>query len=259
MYLERLKIFADDNPYYTYGGMFYNCNYINRLPNCTEYLILRFNESIESLEPQPFFKDRSPTGYPIAKDFFKETTLPKGYELRDGCGAVFDGKNGHVCFVERKIDETHAIITESQFDSDKDLRNYKYWNRRTVELKVGKATLSGVGELIGFIYPPIKDIRTERKNKPQIEITEEFVNVRTSANGSIKSVGCYCPMGIYDVLDSKEIDGYLWYRIDKDCWVREGSWLNFYSGDDELTKLKKENYQLKADMKKIEEIIRKWV
>ena len=256
MYLERLGIFADDNPYYQYGGEFYNCLYDNMLPNCTEYLLLRFNEAMGNTAPVPFFNNRSALGYPVAKDWIKETLLPTGTGLRDGCGAVFNGTMGHVCFVERKIDETHAIITESQYDSNKDLRNYKYWQKRTVELKVGKATLAGVGELLGFIYPTIKDIRTERKNKPQIEITEEFVNVRTSANGDIKNVGAYCPMGIYDVLNTKEVDGWIWYKIDSKSWVREGDWLKYYPAEDSL---KEENEQLKADMKKIEEIVKRWV
>ena len=256
MYLERLGIFSEDNKYYQYGGEFYNCSYANMLPNCTEYCLLRTFEAMETDAPVQLFNGRSALGYPKAKDWLKDTVLPTGTELKSGCIGVFNGVAGHVLWVERKIDETHAIITESQFDSNKDLRNYKYWNRRKVELKVGKATLSGVGELLGFIYPNIKDIRTERKNKPQIEITEEFVNVRTSANGDIKNVGAYCPMGIYDVLNTKEVDGFIWYKIDSKSWVREGEWLKYFPVQDSL---KEENEQLKADMKRIEEIVRRWV
>lgn len=256
MYLERLGVFADDNPYYQYGGEFYNCLYDNMLPNCTEYCLLRIFEAMEVSSPVQLFSNRSPLGYPTAKDWIKYTLLPTGDYIRDGCGAVFNGNYGHVCFVERKIDDTHAIITESQYDANKDLRNYKYWNKRTVELQVGKATLSGVGELIGFIYPPIKDIRTTRQNKAQIEILEEYVNVRTSANGSIKVDGCYCPMGIYDVLNQKEVDGWIWYKIDSKSWVREGDWLKYYP---EENSLKEENEQLKADMKRIEEIVKRWI
>lgn len=256
MYLERLGIFGEDNIYYQYGGQFYNCIYDNMLPNCTQYCMLRIFESTEASEPYQIFDGRSATGYPVAKEWFEKTILPKGYEIKDGCVAVFDGRYGHVCYVERKLDETSAIISESQYDSDKSLRNYKYWNKRTARLEVGKATLSGVGELIGFIYPDIKDIRTEKKSKPQIEVLEDYVNVRSSAGGDIKNKGCYCPMGIYDVLNSKNVDGYMWYKIDSKCWVREGSWLKYYSDDDELTRLKKENDELKARLKKIEEIAR---
>ena len=263
MYLERLNIFADDNKYYSYGGAFYNCDYVNMMPNCTEYCLLRTFEAMETDAPVQLFNGRSALGYPKAKDWLKDTILPTGTELKDGCVAVFDGNYGHVAFVERKIDETHAIITESQYDDNKQgydywktQKNNKYWRKRTVELKVGKATLSGVGELIGFIYPEIKDIRTTRQNKPQIEILEEYVNVRTSANGDIKNVGAYCPMGIYDVLNTKEVDGWVWYKIDSKSWVREGEWLKYYP---EENSLKEENEQLKADMKKIEEIVRKWV
>ena len=257
MYLERLGVFAQDNPYYTYGGKFYNCIYDNMLPNCVEYALLRTFESCEVSEPFQMFEGRSATGYPTAKDWYRDTILPKGEFLMKGSVACFDGNYGHVAFVERVIDENHAIITESQYDSNKDLRNYKYWNKRTVELEIGKSTLSGVGALQGFIYLPIHDNTVSRQNKAQIEILEEYVNVRTSANGNIKNVGCYCPMGVYDVLNSKEVDGFVWYKIDSKSWVREGSWLRYYPAEDDS--LKTENEQLKADMKKIEEIVRKWV
>ena len=192
--------------------------------------------------------------------------MPTGCELKDGCVAVFDGTSGHVCFVERKIDDTHAIITESQYDENKSnwgnkTWERKYWDRRTVELKVGKATLSGVGKLIGFIYPPIRDIRTTRNSsKEQVEILEDFVNVRKSANGEITNVGCFCPVGIFDVLDSKKIDGYVWFKLDENAWVREGDWLVYYPEDSgELERLRKENAELKAAMNDVFEIIKRWL
>jgi len=259
MYLERLNIFSDANPYYQYGGKFYNCIYNYKLPNCTEYCLLRIFSATSAVSPYQLFSGRSPTGYPEAKKWFNDTILPKGYELRDGCVAVFDGNSGHVCFVERKLDDTHAIITESQYDENKNLRNYKYWNRRTVELIVGKATLSGVGKLIGFIYPDIDDKRTERSNKPQVEIIEEFVNVRVKPEGELVSEGCYCPMGIYDVLSTKEVNGFVWYQLDTKAWVREGSWLIYHNDDSEVARLKKENTQLREDIEKIYEIIKGWL
>ena len=250
MYLERLNRFSEDNPYYKIGGEFNTYQGDVMMPNCCAYAYLRMEEAME-LQTKDNYLIRESGGFGNAKTWFDTTPLPKGYELKSGCIGVFNGVAGHVLWVERKIDDTHAIITESQYDDDKTLRNYKYWNRRTVELEVGKATLGGVGALIGFIYPSIKDIRTERKNKPQIEITEEFVNVRTSADGSVKNIGCYCPMGIYDVLNTKEVDGFVWYKIDSKSWVK------YYPVEDDS--LKTENEQLKADMKKIEEIVRKWV
>ena len=259
MYLERLNIFSDKSPYYQYGGKFYNCTYSYKLPNCTEYCLLRIFSATEASQPYQLFQGRSATGYPVAKSWFKDTLLPTGYELRDGCVAVFDGTSGHVCFVERKIDDTHAIITESQYDENKSnwgnkTWERKYWDRRTVELVVGKATLSGVGKLIGFIYPSIKDKRVQRNSNEQVRITEDFVNVRREPEGQLTNEGCFCPLGLYNVLDSEEVNGFVWYKLDTGCWVREGSWLEHYDPSGELERLIKENAELKAKLKRIEDI-----
>lgn len=253
MILERLSSKGiDTSPYYVPNGQFNTSPPYSdvQMPNCTMYAFCRSYEICEATER--FDIARKGGGFGNAKDWYKDSPLPKGSKIRVGSIAVFNGSYGHVAIVERVVDSTHALISESQYDPDKTLRNYKYWQKRTVELVVGKATLSGVGELLGFIYLPIKDIRTSRNDKEQIEIIEEYVNVRTSANGTIKTEGCYLPMGIYNVLNSKEADGYVWYKIDSKAWVREGSWLKHYAANDEVG-------ELKADMKKIYEIIKRWL
>lgn len=259
MFLSRLNIFADDNKYYLIGGQFNDYSGSVRMPNCTSYAYLRMEEAME-LQKKDNYLIRTSGGFGNAKTWFSTTPLPKGYDLKEGSVAVFDGNAGHVLFVEEMIDKTHAIITESQYDDDKTLRNWKFWNRRTVELVVGKATLSGVGKLIGFIYPEIHDLRTHRNSKEQVEITEDFVNVRKKPNGEVTNVGCYCPVGIFDVLDSKEDNGWIWYKLDENCWVREGTWLIHYPADSgELERLKIENARLKEDMADIYSIIERWL
>lgn len=233
MFLERLSSNGiDTSPYYVPNGKYNTAppNSDVQMPNCTMYAFCRTYEETETTERYPVA--RSSGGFGNAKDWYKDSPLPKGSQIKTGAIACFDGKCGHVAIVERVIDDTHALISESQYDSDKSLRNYKYWQKRIVELQVGKATLSGVGKLQGFLYPPINDVRTERKSVPQVEVTEEYVNVRKEPNGELSCNGCYCPMGIYDVLDTKISDGFKWYRIDKDCWIREGSWLTYYPEDD---------------------------
>ena len=253
MFLERLSSKGiDTSPYYVPNGQ-YNTSppYSEvQMPNCVMYAFCRTYEETEATER--YDVARVGGGFGNAKDWYSQSPLPKGSKMKTGAIACFDGTYGHVAIVERVIDSNHALISESQYDSDKSLRNYKYWQKRIVELEVGKATLSGVGALQGFLYPSINDIRTSRNNKPQIEILEEFVNVRSSAGGKIKVDGCYCPMGIYDVLNTKEVDGFVWYKIDSKSWVREGSWLKHYAANDEVG-------ELKADMKKIYEIIKRWL
>ncbi len=256
MFLTRLNIFDSENPYYKEGGKFNSFSADVQMPNCTCYAYLRMEEMMELTEPNNYLIS-SAGGFPNAKNWFNSTSLPKGYVLREGSIAVFDGNYGHVCVVEKIIDSNHAIITQSQYDSNKARRDYKYWEKRSAELTVGKATLAGVGKLIGFIYPPINDKRVARnEEKNQVGIIDDFVNVRESANGNIKDQGCYCPAGVYNVLNTKEVDGFVWYKLDNKCWVREGDWLVHYPKEsDEIGELKRTIKSLQDKLSRIKEIL----
>lgn len=253
MYLERLSCNGiDTSKYYAYGGTFNpvkSATSDSAMPNCTDYALCRGYEASQKDKPFPIAK--STLGFGNAKDWYKSSPLPKTKQIVTGSIAVFDGKYGHVAFVERKIDDTHALISQSQYDANKKLRNYKYWEKRVVELVVGKATLSGVGALLGFLILPIKDTRTIRNtNVEQISIKEEMVNVRVKPNGDVVQVGCYAPQGLYNVLSKQTVDDYVWYEIDTGCWVRQGSWIEYYPIEDkEIVRLQEENKQLKKIIK----------
>jgi len=253
MFLERLQNYGiESSPFYEYGGTFNpvpSAKSDTAMPNCTDYAICRTYEATEA--PKPYPVATTNLGFPNAKYWFDKTPLAKGCELKPGSIAVFDGNSGHVAYVERVIDKTHAIISESQYDKNKSLRNYKWFETREVELVVGKATLGGVGPLIGFIYTPIHDIRVNRDyNSEQIEITQPMVNVRTAPEGYVFQNGCYCPIGIYNVKGKKEVNGYMWYQLEEEHWVREGEWLNYYELSD-IASLKKENEELRRLLKEI--------
>ena len=253
MYLERLsKNGMESSPYYQSQTFNKAKGTITDLPNCTCFCQCRAYESTEAGEPFGMFYGYSIGGYPNAKNWYEKTTLPKGTELKTGSIAVFSGEFGHVLYVEQRIDSTHALISQSQYDADKSLRNYKYYESKVVELVVGKATLSGIGKLIGFIYLPINDIRTSRNTfTDQIEITEEMVNVRIEPNGDLFQKGCYIPTGIYNALDKRNDGTYDWYKVEGNHWVREGNWLKFYPGVEEDT-LEKENAELKEQVAELQ-------
>lgn len=256
MFLERLQsIGIEDSKYYEYGGT-YNPVPSSRsdtaMPNCTDFAICRTYEATEPSKPYPVACNS--LGFPNAKYWFDRTPLAKGYELKVGSIVVFDGNFGHVAFVERVLDRTHALISQSQYDSNKSLRNYKYFETREVELVVGKSTLSGVGALIGYIYTPINDIRVKRESgKEQIAITQPMVNVRVIPGGDVYMAGCYAPMGIYDVKGKGIYNNYMWYELEKDHWVREGEWLEYYEPSD-IETLKRENQELKQRLNEIERL-----
>lgn len=250
MFLERLSSFGlSDSPYFIPSGKFNTAPSDSdiQMPNCTMYAYLRSFEAVNASNPFPIA--RNGLGFGNAKTWYSESPLKKGSEIRTGSIACFDGNYGHVAFVERKIDNNHALISESQYDADKSLRNYKYWQKRIVELEAGKATLGGVGELQGFLYLDIQDIRTKRSEKEQIEILEDFVNVRIEPNGDLLQKGCFAPMGIYNVLSKEQVNGYWWYQIGRKAWVREGNWLRYYEPADDMM----------ADLREIKRLISKWV
>ena len=252
MFLQRMsKAGMDSSPYYQNATFNHAKGTNNDLPNCTQFAICRTYESCEVAKPFVMFYDKSAGGYYEAKNWYAKTTLPKGTELKTGSIAVFDGSSGHVLYCEQKIDSTHALISQSQYDKNKSLRNYKYYESKVVELVVGKATLSGIGKLIGFIYLPINDIRTNRNTfTDQIEITEDMVNVRIEPNGELFQKGCYIPRGIYNVLESRKVGEYYWYCVEENHWVREGEWLKFYPGV-EQSDLEKENAELKEQVEEM--------
>ena len=232
--MPRLNVFVDDNKYYKTKTFNKALGTINDIPNCTQYCVSRTYESGECETPFVMFKGRGAGGYPTAKDFFADSILPKGYDLKEGCIAVFDGNYGHVAFVEEVIDDTHAVISQSQYDSNKSLRNYKYWEKRTVKLVVGQTSMSGIGALIGYIYIPYKDIRVKRDStQHQIEITESMVNVRKTPNGDVFCKGLYAPKGIFNVVNTEIVDGYKWFELEHEHWVREGEWLREYDVSNE--------------------------
>ena len=256
MFLERLNNYGiDSSKYYKYGGTYNpvkSATSDTAMPNCTDYALCRGYEATQCDKPFPIAK--ASLGFGNAKDWWKQSPLPHTNEIVAGSIACFDGAYGHVAFVERVIDKTHALISQSQYDKNKSLRNYKYWEKRVVELVVGKATLSGVGALQGFLILPVNKIDVARNSKfEQIEITQEMVNVRVKPNGEVVQNGCYAPMGIYNVLSKQVVDNYTWYEIDKNCWVREGSWITYYEKQD-FEALIKENEELKNRLKEIERL-----
>ena len=56
------------------------------------------------------------------------------------------------------------------------------------------------------------------ENKNQIEVKVNNLNVRTDGTLSAESIG-YANIGYYDYYETKENDGYTWYRIDMFQWV----------------------------------------
>lgn len=232
MFLERLDAPILGTEYYKPNGT------ATDMPNCTKYCHDRSQESCQNPSLK-MFKDSGASGFPEADNWLDKTILPTGNDPKAGSVAVFSNNGGskHVAFVERVNDDGTVLITDSRYDDDKSLRNDRFWRMvDNVVLKVGKIpTISGVGELLGFMYLPIKDLRVNRDSTiSQLEIVKHGVRCRENygKNSAIVNEGCYVPLGIYDVLETREADGYIWCRVDDSSWIaHDDSWSNLYLVD----------------------------
>ena len=198
-----------------------------QMPNCTMNAHCGGHEECDAKELIDIARPGG--GFGNAKTWWTQSPLPKGSEPRIGSIAVFDGNCGHVIVLVRKISKTRYLVHDSSYDDNKNRRDWKFWRIYQVDLVVGQQPISGVGKLLGFIYLPINDIRVERNTtKEQVEITEEMVNVRKEPEGAVYCEGCYCPMGVFNVLAKKTLNGHTWFKLQEDHWVRDGDWLTHY-------------------------------
>lgn len=237
MFLERLDKPVLNTTYYVPN------NNVNDMPNCTKYCHDRSQEACENVNLE-LFKDRGTRGFPSAENWLEESALPTGDNLKLGSVACFSNEGGtmHVAFIERVNSNGTCLISDSRYDDDKSLRNERFF--RTVDnvyLNVGSLPIgiNGVGKLMGFQYLPINDIRVSRdETKVQLEITKHKVNCRNSfsINSSIINEGCYVPLGIYNVLETRENDGYTWCKLEEGHWVAYSpEWARLYKVDSEDT------------------------
>ena len=220
MYLARRTVWADDNPYYKPNGTFnlLGPDDIIQIPNCTTYAFLRAQEASEQTQRQKYWI-RSSGGYGNAREWYYTTTLPKGGQPRLGAIACYDGSAGHVAIVERVYDLQHVDLSESNFSENKTLTDWHKFNyRKNVTVIPGHTTLPGTGKLIGFIYPPSVDTRTERDlTRDQVYIDPDNHNVRTgpSTDSPLVLAGSYPIEGLYNVSGEAENGGYTWLKVDR--------------------------------------------
>lgn len=230
MFLERLDPPKIGTKYYRNNGN------LNDMPNCTKYSHDRAQEACEDKELK-LFTDRVPNGFPPADEWNDHSSYATGSVPKVGSVASFSNTGGtmHVCFIERVNPDGTCLISDSRYDDDKSLRNERFWRTiDNVSFKAGQIPggIPGVGELIGFQYLPIDDIRTSRdETKTQLEIIKTKVNCRSSygLNSPIVNEGCYVPEGIYDVLETRQCDGYLWCKVQEGHWIAyDDKWANLY-------------------------------
>lgn len=168
---------------------------------------------------------------------------------------VYDGTYGHVQFME-----TDTMYSEYSNGNPDSFRN---------------GTFERKSNLIGFLHYPNEVLSPVDRNTgvDQIQTTDTSLRIRNkpSLNGEIMG---YVQVGYYNVLDSKEADGYTWYKLGNGRWCANVTTIYLPSDDTDIIKeieryfdsmkekvrvLSNENTDLKGDMKKIEDISRRWI
>lgn len=226
---------------------------------CTWYAYYR---ALEVGMSAPCWWDRATqTGsYTNAKEWLNEFREPwevKGTDYTPVAGdiVVWDGEYGHVQFME--TDTMYSEYRSGNADS--------FSNGKLSQYK---------GVLLGYLHYPYENVLPVERNKnvAQIETTDESLRIRTEPSLSGEIVG-HVQTGYYNVLDQKEADGYTWYEISKDRWCANITTIYLAPEEEDIIKelekyfdgmkltithLTNENADLKADMKKIEEVAEKW-
>lgn len=124
------------------------------------------------------FSNRDAGGFRDAKYWYTDYMHEKGSIPKIGSIAVWDGTYGHVAFVHGFEDLGNGYYNIHVYESNYSGRtNAKlYFRDITYKVKVGQATISGVGKLLGFLYHPyfkeepvVK--KEETKTEPKTEQT----------------------------------------------------------------------------------------
>ena len=226
---------------------------------CTWYAYYR---ALENGMSAPCYWDRATkTGsYTNAKDWLENYREP--WEVKDvnytpkaGDILVYDGEYGHVIFME-----TDVMTSEYRNGDPNSFRNAKLGDFK--------------GDLLGILHYPYEPLNPVERNEnvAQIETTDDSLRIRTEPSLEAEIVG-HVQIGYYNVLDSKENDGYTWYEIAKDRWCADittkylpGESSDFVKeiekwANDMVTTIKTKDKtidDMRADFEKIGEVAEKW-
>lgn len=198
------------------------------------------------------------TGYPNAKEWIKYANWKTGTTPKLGAIAVWNGTAGHVAVVE-KIDGDDIYISDYNKIASK-----TFWYG-----KIDVNTYNGKGNFLGYIYNPneyssedLPDPVEKNSNKDQIYVSASNCRIRTDADINASILG-YAAIGYYNVLNTKENDGYTWYKIDKNCYIAGVDSVVYYEKgstdatkikelETEITTLTKENKTLSEKIEKLQ-------
>lgn len=223
----QLKIPKDNDKYYntSSNGGINPCRKgrpiikkLDVLCNCVGYEVGRFNSETQE-EKCLFF------GSMNAKSFYAYALkwgLPTGQEPKVGACACWDGgksKKGHVANVEEVDKKTgDCSLSSSGFEA------YKFKLQKKCNKK-NNYGMSSSYKFLAFIYNPhiievTKPVeRNEDTNQLKILKNKLRIRIEPSLNGAVLDFAV--KDGIYNDLETKEADGYIWHKIAENNWLAQ--------------------------------------
>ena len=163
----------------------------------------------------------------------------------------YTGEHG-VAMYEGKYDTRHFATLEQL--SNFMVENYPFRMYHECSLHEEANMVGGLPEYVlkapKRIYPVEED-----RTRDQIKVLTDEQNVRDDDNNIVG----IAQSGFYNVYGTKDLNGYTWYMVDKDRWIAlvKGR-VVFIPRSQDIDELRRENEQLKADMRKILEIVEKY-
>lgn len=134
---------------------------------------------------------------------------PTSYNPKAGDIGVFDGKAGHVIFIEKIKDDKNCLISHWNKDSD-GVYHSEVWQKGSI-IKGKKVNTGNLKNYIHYVAPVERN-----ENINQVKVNTNSQNLRDNPEGNV--IG-NCLNGYFNVSKVYEGKDFVWYCIDDDVWI----------------------------------------
>lgn len=138
--------------------------------------------------------------------------------------------------------------------SDFMIKNYPFRTYHECSLYEEANRVGGLPEYVLSCPETIPTVSRD-PNRNQIQVLTNEQNIRDNDNNIVG----VAQSGFYNVLSTKELNGYIWYEVKKNRFIAGVEGRVVYLPSDDVDAIKKENAELKQALKQINEIIKRWL
>lgn len=138
--------------------------------------------------------------------------------------------------------------------SDFMIKNYPFRTYHECSLYEEANRVGGLPEYVLSCPETIPTVSRD-PNRNQIQVLTNEQNIRDNDNNIVG----VAQSGFYNVLSTKELNGYIWSEVKKNRFIADVEGRVVYLPSDDVDAIKKENAELKQALKQINEIIKRWL